>query len=161
LISLLVSSSGFGGGKGFFSFSPAFLFVCLFSWSLILSQKVIIRLLSYSLWHFKALFGSDCLILDGLVFIFIQRNNKKKTKLVRAGSACPKDYGIMFCSITRKPPFGTYSVSFWPVCIPSFKTAFFFFFPFFCFLWKNIFFLDCCTGSIMSVGFCWDISAKV
>ena len=44
--------------------------------------------------------------------------------------------------VPRKTPFGTYSVSFWPTRIPSCKIAFFFFFAFFCFLWKNIFYWD-------------------
>lgn len=38
--------------------------------------------------------------------------------------------------VPRKPPFRTYSDSFWPVCIPSCKIAFFFFFPVFLFLLK-------------------------
>ena len=43
----------------------------------------------------------------------------------------------------HKPPFGTYSVSFCPVCIPSFEIAFFFFFPIFGFLWKRYFYWYC------------------
>ena len=45
--------------------------------------------------------------------------------------------------VPHKPPFGTYSVSFCPVCIPSFEIAFFFFFPIFCFLWKRYFYWYC------------------
>ena len=45
--------------------------------------------------------------------------------------------------VPHKPPFGTYSVSFCPVCIPSFEIAFFFFFPIFCFLWKRYFYWFC------------------
>jgi len=47
----------------------------------------------------------------------------------------------------HKPPFGTYSDSFWPVCTPSYEIAFFFFFPIFCFLLKNKF-IGACTGSV-------------
>lgn len=48
--------------------------------------------------------------------------------------------------VPHKTPFGTYSDSFWPVWIPSCEIAFFFFFSFFCFFWKNIFSLISNTG---------------
>jgi len=52
------------------------------------------------------LIGYICPDLEWQGLYSAKRNNKKKSKVGRAGSACPKAYGIMFCSSLTNHPSG-------------------------------------------------------
>jgi len=83
---------------------------------------------------------STRLFITSIVGLFAK---KKKENKARPGCFClAKRLRHNVLLVPRKTPFGTYSVSFWPARIPSCQIAFFFFFPLFCFLWKNIFYWD-------------------
>ena len=75
----------------------------------------------------------------GWTLYFTQRNNKKKTKVGRAESACPKDFGIMFCSFLTNHPSGLIPIPFGLSASRPVKLLSFSFFRFFCFFWKYIY----------------------
>jgi hypothetical protein len=98
------------------------------------------------------LIGVICPDLEWQGLYSAKRNNKKKSKVGRAGSACPKDYGIMFCSSLTNHPSGLIPFPFGLSASRPVKLLSFSFFRFFCFLLENIFF-GFCTGSAVLRGF--------
>ena len=72
-----------------------------------------------------------------LLYIFSEEI-KKKTKVWQAVLSLAKRLRHNALLVPHKPPFGTYSDSFWPDCILSCEIAFFFFFPVFLFSFENI-----------------------
>ncbi|WP_379823213.1 hypothetical protein [Flavobacterium notoginsengisoli] len=79
------------------------------------------------------------------ILYFTQRNNKKKTKLGRNASACPKDFGITPCSFLTVRPSGLIPIPFGLSAFRPVKRLSFSFFRFSVFFEKIIFLLTART----------------